>query len=124
MAYHYALYVEGVAKAGRTEYSLPLFANLWQNHAGEDADKTQPIVIGGGDQPGDYPSGGGVVNILDVWYHSAPSLGFIAPDLYSNDYNTVCSKYRVPTSRCSFQSKDETSMAHVASGVPTLHTTR
>lgn len=94
MAYHYALYVEKVAKAGKAEYALPLFANVWQNYADEDADKTQPIVVGGGGQPGDYPSGGGVINVLDVWHHFAPSLDFIAPDLYLNDYNAVCSKYR------------------------------
>ncbi|KAH6612993.1 glycoside hydrolase superfamily [Boeremia exigua] len=94
MAYHYALYVERVAKAGKAEYELPLFTNVWQNYADEDADKTQPIVVGGGGQPGDYPSGGGVVNVLDVWHHFAPSLDFIAPDLYLNDYNAVCSKYR------------------------------
>lgn len=94
MAYHYALYVEQVAKAGKKEYSLPLFTNVWQNYADEDADKSQPIVVGGGGQPGDYPSGGAVVNVLDVWQHFAPSLDFIAPDLYLNDYNAVCSKYR------------------------------
>lgn len=94
MAYHYALYVEKVAKAGKAEYALPLFANVWQNYADEDADKMQPIIVGGGGQPGDYPSGGGVINVLDVWHHFAPSLDFIAPDLYLNDYNAVCSKYR------------------------------
>ena len=94
MAYHYALYVEKVASAGKEEYPLPMFTNVWQNYAGEDADKTQPIVVGGGGQPGDYPSGGGVVNVLDVWHHFAPSLDFIAPDLYLNDYNAVCAKYR------------------------------
>ncbi|KAH6625212.1 glycoside hydrolase superfamily [Boeremia exigua] len=94
MAYHYALYVDQVARAGKEEYALPLFANVWQNYADEDADKTQPIVVGGGGQPGDYPSGGGVINVLDVWHFFAPTLDFIAPDLYLNDYNAVCRKYR------------------------------
>ena len=32
--------------------------------------------------------------MLDVWHFFAPSLDFIAPDLYLNDYNAVCAKYR------------------------------
>ncbi|KAH7359957.1 beta-galactosidase [Pyrenochaeta sp. MPI-SDFR-AT-0127] len=94
MAYHYALYVEKVAKAGKDEYALPLFTNVWQNYVDEDADKAQPVVVGGGGQPGDYPSGGGVINVLDIWHFFAPSLDFIAPDVYLNDYEAVCAKYR------------------------------
>lgn len=94
MAYHEALYVEQVAKAGKKEYSLPLFTNVWHNYADEDADKSQSAIVGGGEQPGDYQSGGAVVNVLDLWQHFAPSLDFIAPDLYLNDYNAVCWKYR------------------------------
>lgn len=94
MAYHFALYVQQVTEAGKAEYSLPMFTNVWQNYADEDADKSQPTVVGGGGQPGDYPSGGAVSNVLDIWQHFAPSLDFIAPDLYLNDYNAVCSKYR------------------------------
>lgn len=94
MAYHYARYVNSVACAGREEYPLPLFTNVWQNYVDEDADTSQPVVVGGGGLPGDYPSGGGVVSVLDIWHHFAPSLDFIAPDLYLNDYNAVCAKYR------------------------------
>lgn len=94
MAYHYASYVEQVASAGRAKYALPLFTNVWQNYADEDSDKSQPVVVGGGGQPGDYPSGGGVINVLDIWQHFAPTLDFIAPDVYLNDYDAVCAKYR------------------------------
>lgn len=94
MAYHYARYVDQVARAGKEEYHLPLYTNVWQNYADEDADKTQPIVVGGGGQPGDYPSGGGVINVLDIWQSFAPTLDLIAPDVYLNDYNAVCRKYR------------------------------
>ena len=94
MAYHYALYVEEVTKAGKLEYSLPMFTNVWQNYGDEDGDRSQAIVVGGGDEPGNYPSGGGVISVLDIWQLFAPSLDFIAPDLYLNDYNAVCQKYR------------------------------
>jgi hypothetical protein len=94
MAYHYADYVNRIAAAGRSEYPLPLYTNVWQNYAGEDADSDTPIVVGGGGEPGDYPSGGATSNVLDVWLQFAPDLDFIAPDIYLNEYTGLCAKYR------------------------------
>lgn len=95
MAYHYAKYLEQVASAGKSAYPIPLYTNVWQNYAGEDVDNSSdiPVVVGGGGQPGDYPSGGAVSHVLDVWRALAPSLDFIAPDIYLNDYKAVCSRY-------------------------------
>ncbi|KAL5346366.1 hypothetical protein ACLOAV_008636 [Pseudogymnoascus australis] len=94
MAYHYAVYVEQVASAGRKEYALPLYTNVWQNYVDEDADNDFPVIAGGGGDPGDYPSGGGVSNVIDIWHKFAPSLDLIAPDIYLNDYASLCGKYR------------------------------
>jgi hypothetical protein len=94
MAYHYARYVDRIAAAGKAEYPIPLYTNVWQNYAGEDADNETPTVVGGGGQPGDYPSGGGTTNVLDIWLRYAPTLEFIAPDIYLNEYTTLCGKYR------------------------------
>jgi beta-galactosidase GanA len=94
MAYHYANYVNRVAAAGREEYSIPLYTNVWQNCAEDDIDSDVPIVAGGGGEPGDYPSGGGTTNVLDIWLRFAPNLEFIAPDIYLNDYSSLCTKYR------------------------------
>jgi hypothetical protein len=94
MAYHYALYVDEVAAAGRSVYPLPLYTNVWQNIIGSDTDTNLPPIVGGGSDPGDYPSGGGVVDVLDVWQAFTPSLEFIAPDIYLNDYATSCRMYR------------------------------
>lgn len=94
MAYHYAHYVNTVATAGKKAYPLPLYTNVWQNYVGEDGDNDFPVVVGGGGAPGDYPSGGGTSNVLDVWQRFAPSLDFIAPDVYLNDYASSCRKYR------------------------------
>jgi hypothetical protein len=94
MAYHYAIYVNHVAAAGKKEYPLPLYTNVWQNYVGSDGDNAFPVIVGGGGDPGDYPSGGGVTNVLDIWQQFAQSLDFIAPDVYLNDYASSCAKYR------------------------------
>ena len=94
MAYHYAKYVEPIAAAGKAAYNLPLYTNVWMNYVSADADNEFPAVVGGGGEPGDYPSGGAVSNVFDIWMHFTPSLDFIAPDLYLNDYTSTCTKYR------------------------------
>ncbi|KAL1640685.1 hypothetical protein SLS58_006699 [Diplodia intermedia] len=94
MAYHYALYLDRVASAGKEKYPIPLYTNVWQNYAGDDADNDFPTVVGGGEEPGNYPSGGGVVDVLDIWQHFTPSLDLVAPDVYLNDYASSCAKYR------------------------------
>ncbi|KAH6717983.1 glycoside hydrolase superfamily [Leptodontidium sp. 2 PMI_412] len=94
MAYHYAVYVDKVAAAGKKEYPLPLYTNVWQNYVGSDGENGFPVIVGGGGDPGDYPSGGGVTNVLDIWNAFAPNLDFIAPDIYLNDYSSSCAKYR------------------------------
>ena len=94
MAYHYAQYLNQVATAGKHEYPIPLYTNVWQNYVGEDGDNDFPIVAGGGGFPGDYPSGGSTSNVLDIWQQFAPALDFIAPDVYLNEYTQSCRKYR------------------------------
>ena len=94
MAYYYTLYVEHVAAAGRKEYGIPLFTNVWQNSVDADGGNDLPIIAGGGSGPGSYPSGGGVTNTLDIWKAFAPSLDLIAPDIYLNNYSILCTKYR------------------------------
>jgi hypothetical protein len=73
MAYHYARYVEQVASAGRNEHAIPLYTNVWQNYVNDDADNAFPVIAGGGGEPGDYPSGGGVSNVIDIWHKFAPT---------------------------------------------------
>jgi hypothetical protein len=94
MAYHFAKYVEHVAKEGKQAYPLPLFTNVWMNYALDDEAQAFPVVAGGGGRPGDYPSGGATSNVLDIWQMFAPALDFIAPDIYLNDYSRSCANYR------------------------------
>lgn len=88
MAWSYAGYVERVAAAGRAEYDLPLFVNAWLN-----AEVPLPGAPAGGPQPGDYPSGGPLPHVLDVWLAAAPSLDLLAPDIYFGDYEEWCRLY-------------------------------
>ncbi|KAH6661438.1 glycoside hydrolase superfamily [Plectosphaerella plurivora] len=94
MAYHYAHYVEQVAAAGRSVYDLPLYTNAWipMPFEGDGAGEPATIASGGG-QPGEYPSGGPTPSVLDVWQKFAPSLDFLAPDIYAGDYGRVLGAY-------------------------------
>nr|WP_229262476.1 DUF5597 domain-containing protein [Duganella radicis] len=73
MAWAYASYVESVAQAGKKELALPMYANAWLG--------PQP----GQPQAGDYPSGGPVARMMDVWKAAAPSISMLSPDIYVDD---------------------------------------
>lgn len=67
--YHYAKYIETIASEGKKEFPLPMYVNAWIK---------QPR----GGYPGKYPNGGPVPHTLDIWRAAAPSVDFIAPDIY------------------------------------------
>lgn len=70
MAWNYARYVGEIARKGKAEYPLPMFANAWLRQ------KKGPV-------PGLFPSGGPLPQVLDIWRAAAPSIDFIAPDIYA-----------------------------------------
>ncbi|KAH6677814.1 glycoside hydrolase superfamily [Plectosphaerella plurivora] len=96
MAYHYARYLEEVASAGKAAYDIPLFTNTWLRNVPDKEDPASqwPALLGGGTKPGEYPSGGPVETVLDIWQLFAPSLDFIAPDIYLSHYEKTCAGYR------------------------------
>ena len=69
MAWNYARYMNGVTKAGKTEYPVPVFTNTWI---------VQPEDRG----PGDYPSGCPEPHVLDIWRAGGPDIDINAPDIY------------------------------------------
>ncbi len=83
MAWHVAGYIERVACAGKTEYPLPMFVNAWLNYGSAGA-------ASGGQQPGDYPSGGPVARMHDIWRIAAPSIDALASDIYSPGFKPIC----------------------------------
>ncbi|HSU32115.1 MAG TPA: DUF5597 domain-containing protein [Bryobacteraceae bacterium] len=74
-AYSVSHYVNAVAEAGKKEYPLPAYVNVWL--------REQKNFM----RPGEaYPSGGGTLNVLDLWKAMTPSLDAVAPDNYVLDY--------------------------------------
>ena len=81
MAYYIGRFIGEVAKAGKAELNIPMYANAWLG--------PQP----GADVPGQWPSGGPVAGVLDVYHAAAPSLDFLAPDIYVEDFKGTCALY-------------------------------
>ncbi len=80
MGWNYARYINGVAEAGKKEYSIPMFVNAWI---------VQPEDKG----PGDYPSGGPQAHMHDVWRAGAPAVDLLCPDIYLPDFTGITSQY-------------------------------
>ena len=81
-AWHYARYVEKVAAAGKSAYALPMFVNGAQNRPGK--------------LPGEYPSGGPLPHLLDVWKAGAPTIDFMSPDIYFANFGEIVAGYVRP----------------------------
>ena len=79
MAWHFASYTQAVAAAGRTEYGLPMFVNA--------------ALIRPGYLPGQYPSGGPLPHLIDVWRAAAPAIDFLSPDIYFPNFAEWCRRY-------------------------------
>lgn len=94
MAYHYALYLDQVASSGRSgsKNKIPLYTNAWlRNTSGAPGSNT---TVSDGISPGEYPSGGPIETVLDIWQMFAPNLDFLAPDIYMPDYPSTCAAYK------------------------------
>jgi hypothetical protein len=75
-------YINTVATAGKHEYPLPMYVNVW--------------LIEGVERPGRWPSGGATVNVLDVWKAAAPAIDILAPDIYYPKFYDVAAQYSRP----------------------------
>ncbi len=80
MAYHYAKYIGTVAAMGKKEKTLPMYCNAWLK---------QPS----GGYPGKFPSGGPLPEVLDVWRAAAPSVDFLAPDIYTDEFDYTLKQF-------------------------------
>jgi beta-galactosidase GanA len=80
-AWHYARFVEALVNAGKARYDLPMYVNAALNRTGR--------------KPGEYPAGGPVPHLIDVWKAGAPSLDFLAPDIYFPNFTQLAARYRL-----------------------------
>ncbi|HEY5004606.1 MAG TPA: DUF5597 domain-containing protein [Ktedonobacteraceae bacterium] len=77
MAWHYARYIDSVAEAGKAEYDIPMFVNAWLS----------------GQKPGEWPSGGPVPHMLEIWQAGAPHIDMLSPDIYLDNFQEWCQRY-------------------------------
>lgn len=78
-AWSYAVYVEELAKAAKKIYALPMYVNCALNRPGR--------------KPGEYPAGGPLPHLIDVWKAGAPSVEMLSPDIYFGDFKKWTSAY-------------------------------
>ena len=81
-AWFYARYADAVTRAGKAAYPLPMYVNVALNRTGK--------------APGEYPSGGPLPHLIDVWKTGAPSLDLISPDIYFPNFSDLAGRYRRP----------------------------
>ena len=78
----YATYVEQIAKAGREIYNLPMYVNVALNSRDR--------------RPGQYPSGGPLAHLIDLWHCGAPSIDVLGVDIYDKGIKSWLAKYHQP----------------------------
>ena len=81
MAWHYGLFIQEVARAGKDAYPLPMYLNAALNSRGRKA--------------GEYPSAGPLAHLLDIWRAAAPAVDFLSPDIYDPGFTDWCKQYHV-----------------------------
>jgi hypothetical protein len=84
-AWGIATYIDNMAAAGKKNYDIPMYINVWLMGQG-----WWPI-------PGEaYPSGGAVTKVLDIYKWFTPHVDMISPDAHvaeSKNYEAVCAAY-------------------------------
>jgi hypothetical protein len=93
-AYHQAKYINEIAAAGKAEFVIPYYINVWINYPVPELPQRQLSVPGVV-----YPSGGAVQKLVGLWKALTPSIDLIGPDIYTNDsgfYRWTMASYHLP----------------------------
>ena len=78
--YYQAHYLNEIAAAGKAEFDIPLYMNVWLSYPPAELPERDQRV------PGiQYPSGGAVQPWVGLWRALAPAIDAIAPDIYGDD---------------------------------------
>jgi hypothetical protein len=75
-------YTGEVAERGKAVYPLPLYVNA--------------ALVRPGKLPGQYPSGGPLPHLFDIWRAAAPAIDFLSPDLYFPNFVEWARQYAQP----------------------------
>jgi hypothetical protein len=78
--YHQARYVNEIAVAGKAEFTIPLYINVWLSYPPAELPERRFTIPGM-----QYPSGGAVQKYVGLWRALAPAIDMIGPDIYNND---------------------------------------
>ncbi len=93
-AWHQARYVNAIAAAGKQQFPIPFYCNVWLAYPpGELPERHIPIAGIG------YPSGGPVQGMLPIWKAAAPNIDAIGPDSYDSNpefYLSILDTYARP----------------------------
>ncbi len=81
-AWYFAAFANGLAKAGKAQYPLPMYVNA----ALIRPDKT----------PGQYPSAGPLPHLFDIWKPGAPDIDILAIDMYFPNFTEWADKFKRP----------------------------
>ena len=79
MAWNYGRYIQYVTAAGKAEYPIPMYVNTWL--ASSDA------------LPGQYPSGGPLPEVMDLWKAAGTAIDIYSPDIYAPNFAEWCDRY-------------------------------
>lgn len=79
-AWHYARFADALTRAGKAAYPLPMYVNVALNRPGR--------------APGEYPSGGPLPHLIDVWKAGAPAIDLLAPDIYFSNFTQIVDRYK------------------------------
>jgi hypothetical protein len=79
MAWNYGRYIQDVAAAGKAEYPIPMYVNTWL---------AAPHAL-----PGQYPSGGPLPEVMDLWKAAGNAIDIYSPDIYAPNFAEWCDRY-------------------------------
>ncbi len=78
--YYQAKYINEIAAAGKAEFPIPYYVNVWLDYPAAELPQRQLDLPGLG-----YPSGGAVQKLVGLWRALATSIDMIGPDIYADD---------------------------------------
>lgn len=79
-AWYQARYINAIAEAGKREFAIPMYCNVWLAYPPAELPERHIPIPGIG-----YPSGGPVQTMLPLWKVAAPAINAIGPDMYSDN---------------------------------------